>query len=116
MPTRTFNEELIERGWYRNDDGSANVFPTYCDPRRERIQEITGGVKANNSVEPGIDYICALMERKQFFVCRSATGVLQEIADYARDEMYRIVKVNDHYMDAMRYGIFSQVQNGVVLA
>jgi hypothetical protein len=49
-------------------------------------------------------------------VCRSATGVLQEIADYARDEMNRIVKVNDHYMDAMRYGIFSQVQNGVVLA
>ena len=117
MPTRTFNEELIERGWYRNDDGSANVFPTYCDPAGgERIQEITGGVKANNSVEPGIDYICALMERKQFFVCRSATGVLQEIADYARDEMNRIVKVNDHYMDAMRYGIFSQVQNGVVLA
>jgi len=115
MPTRTFDEELSELGWYLNGDGSANVFPTFCDPAGgERIQEITGGVKANNSVEPGIDYICALMERKRFFVCSRCTGVLLEIADYARDESNAIVKMNDHYMDAMRYAIFSQVQYGVV--
>lgn len=115
MPTRTFNEELVERDWYRNDDGSDAVFPTFCDPAGgERIQEITGGVKANNSVEPGIDYINALMERRQFFVSERCTGVLQEISDYARDESNQIVKVNDHYMDAMRYAIFSQVQYGVV--
>ncbi len=115
MPTRTFNEELTELGWYRNDKSEASLFPTYCDPAGgERIQEITGGVKANNSVDSGIDYICALMERNQFFVCAKCTGVLQEIADYARDEGNQIVKVNDHYMDAMRYAIFSQVQYGVV--
>ncbi len=117
MPTRTFNEELHEVGWYKRGDGSANVFPTYCDPAGgERLQEITGGVKANNSVEPGIDYINALMERKRFFVSRRCTGVLQEISDYARDESNAIVKVNDHYMDAMRYAIFSQVQYGIVCA
>jgi hypothetical protein len=54
------------------------------------------------------------MERNQFFVCSKCTGVLQEIADYARDEANQIVKVNDHYMDAMRYAIFSQVQYGIV--
>jgi PBSX family phage terminase large subunit len=117
MPTRTFNEELVERGWYRNEDGSDAMFPNFCDPAGgERIQEITGGVKANNSVEPGIDYINALMERRQFFVSERCTGVLQEISDYARDESNQIVKVNDHYMDAMRYAIFSQVQYGVVCA
>jgi len=115
MPTRTFNEELIENGWYRNADGSASLFPSYCDPAGgERIQEITGGVKANNSVEPGIDYIAALMERGLFHVCSKCTGVLQEISDYCRDENNQIVKVNDHYMDAMRYAIFSQVQYGIV--
>lgn len=115
MPTRTFNEELTELGWYRNDKSEVAFFPTYCDPAGgERIQEITGGVKANNSVDSGIDYICALMERNQFFVSAKCTGVLQEIADYARDEGNQIVKVNDHYMDAMRYAIFSQVQYGVV--
>ncbi|HNX60549.1 MAG TPA: terminase, partial [Spirochaetota bacterium] len=115
VPTRTFNEDLTEQGWYENDDGSVNVFPTFCDPAGgERIQEISGGVKANNSVDSGIDYICALMERNQFFVCAKCTGVLQEIADYARDEANQIVKVNDHYMDAMRYAIFSQVQYGVI--
>jgi len=121
MPTRTFNEELVAQGWYRSPEGgivstgSASFFPTYCDPSGgERIQEITGGVKANNSVDSGIDYICALMERKLFFVCSLCTGVLLEIADYARDEGNCIVKVNDHYMDAMRYAIFSQVQYGVV--
>lgn len=115
MPTRTFNEELVEKGWYKNTDETASMFPTFCDPAGgERIQEITGGVKANNSVEPGIDYICALIERNQFFVCSKCTGVLQEIFDYARDESNKIVKINDHFMDAMRYGIFSQVQYGVI--
>lgn len=115
VPTRTFNETLEALGWYTNEDGTEAVFPTYCDPAGgERIQEIRGGVKANNSVDPGIDYICALMERKQFFVSTACTGVLQEIADYVRDEGNQIVKVNDHFMDAMRYAIFSQVQYGII--
>jgi len=117
VPTRTFNEELSHRGWYRNDKDEQELFPTFCDPAGgERIQEITGGVKANNSVDSGIDYICALMERKEFFVSAKCTGVLLEISDYARDESNEIVKVNDHYMDAMRYAIFSQVQYGIVCA
>jgi len=115
VPTRTFNEELTELGWYRNADGTTGVFPNFCDPAGgERIQEITGGVKANNSVEPGIDYISAMMERGKFYVSAACTGVLLEISDYARDESNQIVKVNDHYMDAMRYAIFSHVQYGVV--
>jgi hypothetical protein len=111
MTTQSFNEELTARLWFKD------IFPTYCDPAGgERIQEITGGVKANNSVESGIDFINAKIERGQFFVCEKCTGVLSEIWDYCRDEAGEIVKVNDHFMDALRYAVFSDVQHGVVLA
>jgi len=110
MLPKTFNEELHAHGWFRDD------IPVYCDPSGgERIQEITGGVKTNNSVESGIDYICAKIERKGFLVSERCAGVLPEIWDYRRDEAGQIVKANDHYMDAMRYTIFSDVQRGIVI-
>jgi len=120
MTTQSFNEELNARGWlstYGGDINNGNGCPVYCDPAGgERIQEITGGVKANNSVESGIDYINAKIERGQFFVCEKCNGVLSEIWDYCRNEAGEIVKVNDHYMDALRYAIFSDIQYGVVMA
>jgi PBSX family phage terminase large subunit len=114
MTSKSFNAELEARGWF-GKDGKHEGFPVFCDPAGgERIQEITGGVKANNSVEAGIDYINAKIERGQFFVCSACSGVLSEIWDYCRDEGGEIVKVNDHYMDAMRYAIFSDVQQGII--
>jgi len=115
MTTQSFNEELSARGLLACPDGMG--LPVYCDPAGgERIQEITGGTKANNSVDSGIDFINAKIERKQFFVCDRCTGVLSEIWDYCRDEAGQIVKVNDHYLDALRYAIFSDVQYGVILS
>jgi Fe-S cluster assembly scaffold protein SufB len=112
MTTQSFNDELTARHWFDDETG----FPVYCDPAGgERIQEITNGVKANNSVESGIDYINAKIERKQFFVCETCTGVLSEIWDYCRDEAGEIVKVNDHYLDALRYAVFSDIQRGVIV-
>jgi hypothetical protein len=121
MTTKSFNAELEARGWFDYPDG---CFPgeslglsVYCDPAGgERIQEITGGIKANNSVDSGIDYINAKIERRQFFVCERCTGILSEIWDYCRDESGEIVKVNDHFLDALRYAIFSDVQQGVIFA
>ncbi|MDR1947929.1 MAG: phage terminase large subunit [Spirochaetaceae bacterium] len=115
MTTQSFNEELTARGWF--DAGPDGLgFPVYCDPAGgERIQEITGGVKANNSVESGIDYINAKMERGQFFVANSCIGTLSEIWDYCRDEAGELVKVNDHFMDALRYAVFSDAQRGVIV-
>jgi PBSX family phage terminase large subunit len=114
MTTKSFCEELTARLWFEvGPDGFG--FPVYCDPAGgERIQEITGGVKANNSVESGIDFINAKIERGQFFVCERCTGVLSEIWDYCRDEAGEIIKVNDHYLDALRYAVFSDVQQGVI--
>jgi hypothetical protein len=113
--TQSFNDELTARGWLDCENGYG--FPVYCDPAGgERIQEITGGTKANNSVESGIDFINAKIERGQFFVCETCNGVLSEIWDYCRDEAGQIVKVNDHFLDALRYAVFSDVQQGVILA
>jgi len=115
MTTKSFNAELEARGWLDINDSMS--CPVYCDPAGgERIQEITGGTKANNSVESGIDYINAKIERGQFFVCERCNGILSEIWDYCRNEAGEIVKVNDHYMDALRYAIFSDIQQGVILA
>ena len=113
MTTKSFNSELEARGWLECPDGMG--LPVYCDPAGgERIQEITGGQKANNSVESGIDYICAKIERGQFFISEKCTGVLSEIWDYCRDESGNIQKINDHYLDALRYAIFSDIQQGVI--
>jgi len=115
MTTQSFNEELSARRLLNCPDEMG--LPVYCDPAGgERIQEITGGVKANNSVESGIDYINAKIERRQFFVCDRCTGVLSEIWDYCRDEAGQVVKVNDHFMDALRYAIFSDIQQGIILS
>ena len=115
MTTQSFNEELAARGLLNCPNGMG--LPVYCDPAGgERIQEITGGIKANNSVDSGIDFINAKIERKQFYICEKCTGILSEIWDYCRDEAGQIVKVNDHFMDALRYAIFSDVQMGVILA
>jgi len=120
MTTQSFNAELQARGLLDCADVTSSMslgMPVYCDPAGgERIQEITGGTKANNSVESGIDFINAKIERKQFFVCERCTGVLSEIWDYCRDEAGQIVKVNDHFLDALRYAVFSDVQQGVILA
>lgn len=99
-----FNTEIREvKKWQQYD------YTAYCDPSAgERIQEITNGDKANNSVEPGIDYINSKIERGEFHVVRGC-GVLSEINDYRRGDNEKPVKMNDHYLDAMRYGIFSRV-------
>ena len=52
ITTKTSVENQTAKGWYDE------CFVTYCDPAGgERIQEVPGGVKANNSVDAGIDYI-----------------------------------------------------------
>jgi hypothetical protein len=85
MTTQSFNEELRARGLMQCPDEMG--LPVYCDPAGgERIQEISGGTKANNSVESGIDYINAKIERNQFFVCETCHGVLSEIWDYCRND------------------------------
>jgi len=95
------NQAMIER-W------KDKKYVAYCDPSGgERVRQIYGGRDALNSVEPGIDCIRNLMHRKNFWIVETCRNTIDGIATYRRDEKERIVKENDHEMDAMRYGIFS---------
>jgi hypothetical protein len=72
-------------------------------------------VQASNGVESGIDYLQTRMERGEFFVVeRECPGIMSEIWDYRMEEE-KVVKENDHFMDAMRYAVFSAVRRGVVV-
>ncbi len=85
----------------------------YCDPSGgERIREIDFGQPADNSVDDGLNYINQLIADGNFFIVKTCSGVIGEIFDYRRDEKERIVKENDHYIDAMRYGIWSHARTG----
>jgi phage terminase large subunit len=108
---RAFNQQMRqEKGW--EDYGA---YFAYSDPAGgERIQEIDGGVKANNSVDDGIDFLKMKMQNGEFFVCDECEGFLSEVWDYKRDEQGRIIKENDHFMDAARYGVYSFKKPGKI--
>lgn len=65
-------------------------------------------IKANNTVEAGLYHVLSLMQTGRLKVFR---GVMQnwlnEYRLYRRDEKGKIVKENDHLMDAMRYLLFT---------
>lgn len=62
---------------------------------------------ADNSVEAGIYKCWELLSSGQLKVFASCKPWFQEYRSYARDEKGRIVKKDDHIMDAMRYAIMS---------
>lgn len=101
-PAGELNAEMIRR-W------KDKRYVVYCDPSGgERKKEIQFSFDANNSVEPGIDYIRKLQHEKRFFVVNKCRGLIDGLASYYRDEKERIVKENDHECDSVRYGIFTE--------
>lgn len=62
---------------------------------------------ANNSVESGIYDVWQRMQSGRLKVFRSLQNWRSEFRLYRRDEKGRIVKENDHLMDAMRYLVVS---------
>ena len=59
--------------------------------------------KANNAVNSGIHECLTRMQAGKLLVFRSLTNWLKEFRLYRRDEKGKIVKQQDHLMDAMRY-------------
>lgn len=60
---------------------------------------------ADNSVESGIQAVLERMQTGRLKIFKSCEGVLSERRMYARDEKGKVKKMNDHLMDAMRYGV-----------
>jgi phage terminase large subunit-like protein len=62
---------------------------------------------ADNSVETGIYEVWTLLSSGQLKIFSSCGNWFSEFRKYRRDERGRIVKADDHEMDASRYGIVS---------
>lgn len=58
---------------------------------------------ADNSVEAGIYEVWTLLSTGRLKIFTSCANLLSEIRKYRRDEKGRVVKSDDHMMDALRY-------------
>lgn len=96
-----------------------NWIPNVIDPASRGRSQIDGnkmitlyiqsGLQiqpANNAVEAGIMDVYTLMSAGKFKAVRQKTRNFQhEFATYKRDMHGKIVKENDHILDALRYGV-----------
>lgn len=62
---------------------------------------------ADNGVESGIFDIYERLTTGRLKVFKTCAGLLEEFRLYRRDDKGRIVKENDHILDALRYGVKS---------
>ncbi len=58
---------------------------------------------ANNAVEAGIFSIWERLSTGRLKIFKSCTGILRELSLYHRNDKGKIVKKNDHLLDALRY-------------
>lgn len=64
--------------------------------------------KADHAVEAGLHRVLVLLQSGQLKVFNTCTQWIREFRLYRRDEKGRIVKENDHLMDATRYALKTQ--------
>jgi phage terminase large subunit len=107
----TFNNEVY-RKWAQYG------YIAYCDPAAGALNEyIWNAQKTDNAVEPSINTIRELMESNNFFVV-SKNGktncpvLVRQIESYHMDDKGRIVKEDDHSVDAMRYAVYNRIKYG----
>lgn len=87
----------------RSQKDGLQLFQMYCDLGLDL--EI-----ASNAVESGIYEVWQRMSTGRLKVFKSLSNWLFEFRLYRRDEKGRIVKQNDHAMDAMRYLVMSGIE------
>lgn len=68
---------------------------------------------ADNAVEAGIFDVYERLSTGRLKIFNTCTQLLEEYRLYRRDEKGRIVKQNDHIMDAMRYMVRAITHSGV---
>jgi hypothetical protein len=57
----------------------------------------------SNSVEPAVEEMCGFMKEGRFTIASHMTELAEEILSYHRDEDYKIVKLRDDILCAVRY-------------
>ena len=70
--------------------------------------------KADNTVEAGLHAVYRRLSGGRLKVFRSLPNFLSEIRIYRRDEKGRVVKENDHLMDACRYLVMTGMKYALV--
>lgn len=111
LPPQTHANNILARGSW---------IPIACDPAGQSVGQKDGeallaayekhGLKLNaadNSVEAGIQDVFERMLTGRLKIFSTCERMLSERRSYARDDKGRVKKVNDHLMDALRYGIVS---------
>lgn len=68
---------------------------------------------ADNAVEAGLTEVWRRLTEGRLKVFRSCTNLLAEYRIYRRDEKGKIVKANDHALDALRYFIMSGLARAI---
>lgn len=61
----------------------------------------------DKSVEAGLHFVWEMLSQGRLRVFQSCTAWFEEFRLYRRDNQGRVVKQNDHLMDATRYLCFS---------
>jgi hypothetical protein len=104
-------EEILRRGKW---------IPAVCDPAGQAANARDGvsllevyagaGVRfspADNSVEAGLMVMLERMRAGRFRVFDDLAAWWEEFRTYVRDSKGRVVKANDHLLDATRYAVVS---------
>jgi len=95
--------------------------PIVCDPagggenyerqsaleylRDEEKLNILKAEKANQAKNHAINKIYLLKRQNKFHICKSCVKALEQFDQYARDENNKIIKANDHIIDACFYAL-----------
>lgn len=125
---RVTDDELVRIAKQLQDRWGAGTF--YCDPSEPAsIDKFNrAGIraeKANNDVNAGIRAVASAISRKGLLVNRSCSNTVNEFRMYSfpetrggdtRELKDAPVKVHDHAMDALRYGIMGmdKGQGGII--
>ena len=99
---------------YMNNLNYSRSKRIWCDHSKPRIEELCkadyNAMKADKDVEAGISH----MKAHKIYITQRSLNVLREIKKYKRKEningevLKDIVKKDDHAMDGMRYGAYSE--------
>jgi hypothetical protein len=79
----------------------ADVYRRVGAPMLDDYARNHGG--KSNSVEPAIEEMCGFMKEGRFTIASHMTELAEEILSYHRDEDYKIVKLRDDLLCAVRY-------------
>jgi phage terminase large subunit-like protein len=85
----------------------ADVYRRLGGPMLGTHAQNNGG---NYSVEPPIEEMCGYMKRGCFTIANHMGELAEEILNYHRDEDYKIVRLRDDLISAVRYGFMMRRQ------